>query len=426
MADLHGWQADPFGLHEQRYFSQGQPTKLVRDQGRESYDPPPNQESGDRQQPVSRHVGHSSDTVAAAAGAQQTEFEPSNPLPPVHPPRSGDARWEVDSPLAQDSHAARSVAPPPASPIPPTAPSPEAHISPRPADAPTAEGLWRSPHANSSHPAGVDAFVPIADNGHYPTAPPRPPEPPPPQGSWFVSELTSNHAPTQSPAATPGSAPPVDSPRSPEMQKFGGWQSSETPWGQVGPVGPPPTPPPPWPGWWLASDGNWYPPESASHLADAPTAQPPTAQQQPSPASTAPPLTPPSSPPGPGWWLASDGNWYPPELATPSPEPATPQPEQLAAPAEVATAFAPEPGPQPDVGATTPSPTPPGPGWWLASDGNWYPPELATPGQGWWLASDGNWYPPETPPGQGWWLASDGNWYPPELAAPSGSESLPG
>ncbi len=41
MADLHGWQSDPFNLHEQRYFSQGQPTKLVRDGGVESYDAPP-------------------------------------------------------------------------------------------------------------------------------------------------------------------------------------------------------------------------------------------------------------------------------------------------------------------------------------------------------------------------------------------------
>ena len=58
----------------------------------------------------------------------------------------------------------------------------------------------------------------------------------------------------------------------------------------------------------------------------------------------------------------------------------------------------------------TPSTEPPGPDWWLASDGKWYPPETrtATPGgadtkqgPGWWLASDGRWYPPEsasTPP----------------------------
>jgi hypothetical protein len=39
--DLHGWRADPYGQHEDRYFSQGQPTRLVRDGGRESYDDPP-------------------------------------------------------------------------------------------------------------------------------------------------------------------------------------------------------------------------------------------------------------------------------------------------------------------------------------------------------------------------------------------------
>jgi hypothetical protein len=36
-----GWYRDPYGLHEDRYFSAGQPTKLVRDGGAESYDPPP-------------------------------------------------------------------------------------------------------------------------------------------------------------------------------------------------------------------------------------------------------------------------------------------------------------------------------------------------------------------------------------------------
>jgi hypothetical protein len=36
-----GWYRDPYGVHEDRYFSAGQPTKLVRDAGAESYDPPP-------------------------------------------------------------------------------------------------------------------------------------------------------------------------------------------------------------------------------------------------------------------------------------------------------------------------------------------------------------------------------------------------
>jgi len=36
-----GWYQDPFGVHEHRWMSQGRPTKLVRDGGTESYDPPP-------------------------------------------------------------------------------------------------------------------------------------------------------------------------------------------------------------------------------------------------------------------------------------------------------------------------------------------------------------------------------------------------
>jgi hypothetical protein len=41
---LQGWHADPFGLHEQRYFSVGRPTKLVRDGWVEAYDEPPARE----------------------------------------------------------------------------------------------------------------------------------------------------------------------------------------------------------------------------------------------------------------------------------------------------------------------------------------------------------------------------------------------
>jgi hypothetical protein len=36
-----GWHRDPFAIHEDRWMSRGQPTKLVRDGGTESYDPPP-------------------------------------------------------------------------------------------------------------------------------------------------------------------------------------------------------------------------------------------------------------------------------------------------------------------------------------------------------------------------------------------------
>ena len=39
--ELQGWHADPFLLHEARYFSAGRPTKLVRDGGVERFDEPP-------------------------------------------------------------------------------------------------------------------------------------------------------------------------------------------------------------------------------------------------------------------------------------------------------------------------------------------------------------------------------------------------
>jgi len=39
-----GWFTDPFGRHEARWMSEGTPTKLVRDDGVETYDDPPDEE----------------------------------------------------------------------------------------------------------------------------------------------------------------------------------------------------------------------------------------------------------------------------------------------------------------------------------------------------------------------------------------------
>ena len=36
-----GWFRDPYARHEDRYFSEGRPTQLVRDGGLEAVDPPP-------------------------------------------------------------------------------------------------------------------------------------------------------------------------------------------------------------------------------------------------------------------------------------------------------------------------------------------------------------------------------------------------
>lgn len=59
-----GWHADPFGIHEARYFSaDGHPTKLVRDRGLESYDEPPS----------------APDEVAAAMARMLAAPEPPSP-----------------------------------------------------------------------------------------------------------------------------------------------------------------------------------------------------------------------------------------------------------------------------------------------------------------------------------------------------------
>jgi hypothetical protein len=36
-----GWYRDPYGIHEDRWFSAGTPTSLVRDHGAEGHDDPP-------------------------------------------------------------------------------------------------------------------------------------------------------------------------------------------------------------------------------------------------------------------------------------------------------------------------------------------------------------------------------------------------
>jgi len=101
MADLHGWQSDPFGLHEQRYFSQGQPTKLVRDGSAESYDPPPTASAASgTPAPGGAHSAApvSGPTQYPAAHAPSAPESPSTPaLLPV-PPRPGwwlasDGNW---------------------------------------------------------------------------------------------------------------------------------------------------------------------------------------------------------------------------------------------------------------------------------------------------------------------------------------------
>jgi hypothetical protein len=69
-----GWYRDPYGVHEDRYFSQGFPTKLVRDSGVESYDPPPGRRLPTELIPVpvaAPRVGHGVDLRRADDACDQ-------------------------------------------------------------------------------------------------------------------------------------------------------------------------------------------------------------------------------------------------------------------------------------------------------------------------------------------------------------------
>jgi hypothetical protein len=50
-----GWYSDPYDRHEQRWFSEGRPTKLVQDNGVTSYDPPPDGPPNHLPQKVETH-----------------------------------------------------------------------------------------------------------------------------------------------------------------------------------------------------------------------------------------------------------------------------------------------------------------------------------------------------------------------------------
>ena len=133
MAELHGWQTDPFGVHEQRYFSQGKPTKLVRDQGRESYDPPPGDESVARPSTLKLDPG-SVGTQSQDRDAPPVASGPQSVNPPPTPP-PGVGWW-----LASDGNWY-----PPEDAQPSSAPQP-----PPPPGPPAGEDRWLASDANSA------------------------------------------------------------------------------------------------------------------------------------------------------------------------------------------------------------------------------------------------------------------------------------
>jgi hypothetical protein len=118
---LQGWQADPFGLHEKRYFSDGQPTKLVRDGAVESYDEPPGGElapSAATTEPAANGENGTAQDAASAAGAQPDDAEPVSPeLDAI----DGTATQAEPEPVLAMAGAATAAAAEPAESVPETA-----------------------------------------------------------------------------------------------------------------------------------------------------------------------------------------------------------------------------------------------------------------------------------------------------------------
>lgn len=59
-----GWYVDPYAIHDERWFSNGAPTKLVKDDGVESNDQPPDGPWTGPLEPIGMAVGPGADDFA--------------------------------------------------------------------------------------------------------------------------------------------------------------------------------------------------------------------------------------------------------------------------------------------------------------------------------------------------------------------------
>ena len=72
-----GWYVDPFGRHEARWISAGTPTALVRDEGVESQDPPPNEQVTVEMERVAEVAPVDGNDLKRADDAERQEFDPN-------------------------------------------------------------------------------------------------------------------------------------------------------------------------------------------------------------------------------------------------------------------------------------------------------------------------------------------------------------
>src|SRR6516164_4832199 len=91
MADEEGWYTDPYGRHEARWYSDGRPTKLVRDGTVEGYEEPPGQPPAQPPLPVPdrlvrKNALHHGEDLRRADAAERDDYH--------DPDRTSDKAWE--------------------------------------------------------------------------------------------------------------------------------------------------------------------------------------------------------------------------------------------------------------------------------------------------------------------------------------------
>jgi hypothetical protein len=71
-----GWYRDPYGLHDDRWFSDGRPSNLVRDEGIESHDEPPREEPPKPLESIAEiEVSDGRDLLRSDDAERESEYE---------------------------------------------------------------------------------------------------------------------------------------------------------------------------------------------------------------------------------------------------------------------------------------------------------------------------------------------------------------
>ncbi|HXW35178.1 MAG TPA: hypothetical protein VEJ87_11410 [Acidimicrobiales bacterium] len=84
MGREEGWYTDPYARHQERWMSDGRPTRLVRDNGAESSDVPPDGPFEQTPQPVETDEATDSDNLRRDDSDQDSDgfdaFDPAWPI----------------------------------------------------------------------------------------------------------------------------------------------------------------------------------------------------------------------------------------------------------------------------------------------------------------------------------------------------------